>query len=470
MGEDGGLFLKQPVLMKKALGERGRLPVKKSTKIYALSIGALGLIVGILSCTQYFGGNTGSVDPVRFVILSLILFSCRCLPLYVRADCTIDMSFISVLAITLIEGPLATTVMCLITSPFVVVPSDDGKSYYHIFNTDPIKSIFNTANLVLTVAAAGVFFYLAGGEAGNIILPGVLGPMTVYILVAIVVNSLIMMILMALEMEMPFFPNIFGMFVQLLPSMACAAPVGFFLAYLMQLSSGAYIAALFMLPLVLARYSFKLFLDGKKQQMAMIQTLNDVIEAKDPYTQGHSARVSEYAANIAREMHLMPAQVETLRLAALFHDIGKIGIEDAILGKPARLTEEEWAVMKTHPRIGMNLLRNTHYYEQVKNMVLHHHETYDGKGYPDGIKGDEASLSDYILAIADAFDAMTSDRPYRLGMPMEKAREIIREEAGKQFHPEVAAAVVKMLEEGRMTVLYRRKDEETEMQAEPEKD
>lgn len=439
---------------------KGEAAVKKSTKVYALLIGALGMLTGVLACIRYLGGYTGQVDPVRFVIFSLILLSCRCLPLYVRVDCTIDMSFISVLAITLIEGPLATMVMCLLTSPFVVVPSDDGKSYYHLLNTDPIKSLFNTANLVLTVAFAGMFFYLAGGQAGNIDLPGVLWPMAVYILVAIVVNSLIMMILMALEMEMPFFPNIFGMFAQLLPSMACAAPVGFFLAYLMQLSSGAYISALFMLPLILARYSFKLFLDGKKQQMAMIQTLNDVIEAKDPYTQGHSARVSEYAASIARQMRLMPAQVETLRLAGLFHDIGKIGIEDAILGKPAQLTDEEWAVMKEHPRIGMNLLRNTHYYEQVKDMVLHHHETYDGRGYPDGIRGDDASLCDYILAISDAFDAMTSDRPYRRGMPMEKARQIIREEAGRQFHPEVAAAVVKMLDEGSLTVLYRRKEEE----------
>ena len=435
--------------------------MKKNTKIYALLMGALGILTGVFSCVYYFGGYNGAVDPVRFLILCLILLSCRCLPLYVRVDCTIDMSFISVLAITLIEGPLATTVMCLLTSPFVVVPSDDGKSYYHILNTDPIKSLFNTANLVLTVAVAGAFFHLAGGQMGHIELPGILWPMAVYILIAIVTNSMIMMVLMALEMDVPFFPSIFGMFAQLLPSMACAAPVGFFLAYLMQLSAGVYIAALFMLPLILARYSFKLFLEGKKQQMAMIQTLNDVIEAKDPYTQGHSARVSEYAANIAQQMHLMPSQVETLRLAALFHDIGKIGIEDAILGKPSQLTEEEWAVMKEHPRIGMNLLRNTHYFDQVKDMVLHHHESYDGRGYPDGAKGDEVSLSDYILAIADAFDAMTSDRPYRLGMPVEKAKTIIREEAGKQFHPDVAAAVVKMLEEGSMTVLYQRKDEES---------
>ncbi len=434
--------------------------MKKSTRIYALSVGALGVMTGLGACILYFGGANGQVDGLRFALLSLILLLCRCLPLYVRADCTIDMSFISVLAITLIEGPMATTIMCLFTSPFVIVPSDDGKSHYHIFNTDPVKNFFNTANLVLTVAAAGAAFHLAGGRAGNIELPGVLFPMAVYILVAIVVNSLIMMLLMALEMDVPFFPNIFGMFTQLLPSMACAAPVGFFLAYLMRLASGVYIAALFMLPLILARYSFKLFLDGKKQQMAMIQTLNDVIEAKDPYTQGHSARVSEYAAAIGREMHLMPAQVETLRLAGLFHDIGKIGIADAILGKPTRLTEEEWAVMKEHPRIGMNLLRNTHYYEQVKNMVLHHHETYDGKGYPDGTRGEGVSLSDYILAISDAFDAMTSDRPYRRGMPMEKACAIIREEAGRQFHPQVAEAVVRMLEEGRLEVLYRRKEEQ----------
>ncbi|MDD6032187.1 MAG: HD-GYP domain-containing protein, partial [Oscillospiraceae bacterium] len=387
----------------------------------------------------------------RVVTLAILCMLCRCLPLYVREDCSIDMSFISMLTIVLTEGPIAAAAISFLTSPFVIIPTEDGKGYQHIFNTDPIKTLFNTANLTLTVALAGISFYLTGGRGGVLKLPDILLPMLVFILVSMAANSLLMIILFVLEQQIPFYPTVFGMFLQLLPSMLCAAPIGFFLALLMEMQSGAYLVLLFMLPLLLARYAFRLFLDMQKQQVAMINTLTAAIEAKDPYTEGHSQRVSEYAAQIAAEMRLPPKKAEQIRLAGLFHDVGKIGIPDAILQKPGRLTDAEWVSMRSHPAIGIQILQQTSYYDQVSELVLHHHETYDGKGYPDGTRADQIPLEAYILGVADAYDAMTSDRPYRRGKTPAEARRILLEEAGKQFHPDVAAAAARMIEEGRLS-------------------
>ena len=426
--------------------------MKPLTRFYALCLVTLGFLCGV-TCSilffqqwQLYGGSIS-----RFVVLSLLCVVCRCLPLYISEDCSIDMSFISTLTIVLTEGPLAAVTICFLTSPFVVIPTEDGKGYTHLFNTDIIKTGFNTANLTLTVASAGLAFSLTGGTAGNLQLPQVLLPMLSFIVVSMAVNSLIMILLFVLEQQIPFYPTIFRMFLQLLPSMLCAAPIGFFLALLM-MGTNVYMAVLFMLPLLLARYSFRLFLDGQKQQIAMVKTLAAAIEAKDPYTEGHSQRVSDYAGQIAQEMGLSPRRIEQLQLAALFHDVGKIGVPDAILQKPSRLTPVEWQSMRSHPAIGIQILQHTSYYEYIREMVLHHHEYYNGQGYPDGTKGDEIPLEAYILSAADAYDAITSDRPYRKGLEPVQARQILLKEAGAQFHPDVANTAAAMIAEGRLTV------------------
>lgn len=160
------------------------------------------------------------------------------------------------------------------------------------------------------------------------------------------------------------------------------------------------------------------------------------LDARDPYTAGHSLRVAEYSVEIARAAGLADDQVELLRKSALLHDIGKIGIRDDVLLKEGRLTEEEFDKIKQHPVIGVHILSQVHLPMKLQPIlpgVKYHHERYDGKGYPEGLAGEAIPVFGRIMAIADAYDAMTSDRPYRKGMPIEKALAILEDGSGTQW-------------------------------------
>lgn len=184
-----------------------------------------------------------------------------------------------------------------------------------------------------------------------------------------------------------------------------------------------------------------------------IRTLVATLEAKDEYTHGHSERVTSYAVQIAIEMGLDQEIVDTIHLAGLLHDIGKVGISEKILNKPARLTDEEFAIIKTHPVIGADIVRNIKGTEEVASIVRGHHEHFNGGGYPDGLKGDEISLPTRILTVADSYDAMTSSRAYRRNLSTEEIVEEFKRCSGEQFDPEVAETFIKILLDGRLATI-----------------
>lgn len=185
-----------------------------------------------------------------------------------------------------------------------------------------------------------------------------------------------------------------------------------------------------------------------------LEALARVIDARDPYTFEHSARVAAISEILAAGMNLPPIDITTLRRSGLLHDVGKIGVPDRILGKTAPLTEEEWAVIRQHPVIGYEMLKDIRFLEPSLDAIRHHHERWDGDGYPDKMSGSQISPFARIVAVADAFDAMTSDRPYRKGFSFVFAARTIASEAGKQFDPAVVevfkakqAAIFARLEE-----------------------
>lgn len=183
-----------------------------------------------------------------------------------------------------------------------------------------------------------------------------------------------------------------------------------------------------------------------------VKALAAAIDAKDRYTFGHSDRVMKYSLDLTEYLRedgfdLPQARVEAIRYAALVHDIGKIGIEDHILNKPGRLTDDEYAAICRHPSLGSDILNNVNYLAEARIIVRHHHEHYDGTGYPDGLKGEEIPLGSQIICIADAYDAMTSDRPYRRAMPHEKAINEITVNKGTQFSPQMVDAFLKLYPE-----------------------
>ncbi len=173
--------------------------------------------------------------------------------------------------------------------------------------------------------------------------------------------------------------------------------------------------------------------EGQSRSISIIYALAATVDAKDSYTYGHSRKVSEYAVSIAEALELPELQISTIRAAGLLHDIGKIGVPDSILNKKEPLTDLEWGPIKTHPEIGVEILRHVSELSDCLPLILHHHERYDGKGYPAGLKGTSIPIGARILTIADAFDAMTTPRPYRGRMSFEDALEELEKHAGTQF-------------------------------------
>ena len=172
-------------------------------------------------------------------------------------------------------------------------------------------------------------------------------------------------------------------------------------------------------------------------------SLVNAIEAKDKYTLGHSERVADYSVQIAKKLNLSAEDIEDIRVAGMLHDVGKIGISDDILNKTSRLTNSEFEEVKKHPAIGSWILNTLDLSESTMNAINYHHERFDGKGYPLGLKGKELSLSTQIVSLSDAYDAMTSDRPYRKAMTHEEAISELKKCSNTQFNPDLVALIEK---------------------------
>ena len=182
----------------------------------------------------------------------------------------------------------------------------------------------------------------------------------------------------------------------------------------------------------------------KDLSIGTITALIAAVEARDPYTRGHSERVARYAVALAKELDLPPQDVEDLRVAGLLHDIGKIGVSDLILNKPGGLTSLEYEAVKRHPALGASIVGGIKPLQRIVPLIYHHHERYDGSGYPDGLAGAEIPLGARILAVADAFEAMTSSRAYRPSMDASESLDLLGEGAGGQLEPELVSILQRL--------------------------
>jgi len=197
-----------------------------------------------------------------------------------------------------------------------------------------------------------------------------------------------------------------------------------------------------------ARENHELFINS-------IRALAAAIDAKDPYTRGHSERVARYASQVAREMGLTPEDVRRVRLSALLHDVGKIGIDDQILRKPTALTEEEFEIMKSHPTKGAAIMETIPQLRDVIPGMKHHHERWEGGGYPDGLQGEGIPLQARIVSVADTFDAMTTTRPYQRAMDIRFVFPRLRDLAGNRFDPSIVEALIRSYEKGELVPIAR---------------
>ena len=188
-------------------------------------------------------------------------------------------------------------------------------------------------------------------------------------------------------------------------------------------------------------------LENKQKEICemAVRSILQALDMKDHYTFGHSMRVAFYSLALGRELNLNSEQLYELELAALFHDIGKIGIPDSVLLKPERLSQEEFEIMKEHPSKSAEILEGFDVFSDIAKYAKHHHERYDGRGYPSKLKKEEIPLFSRIILISDTFDAMTSTRPYRNGLPYETAFAELEKYSGSQFDPNLAQAFIRAM-------------------------
>ena len=220
-----------------------------------------------------------------------------------------------------------------------------------------------------------------------------------------------------------------------------------FMAWLMTRSAiyDPWVLLLMLVPGAVVYLSMQRSVQLAEQTIEAVETLADVVDERDRYTFQHSKRVSAYAEQIARALRLPREQVETIRLAARVHDLGKVGIPDEVLHKPGKLEPDEWELMQQHAEKGYHILSRFPTYRDGRELVRAHHERWDGKGYPRRLKGDAIQLGAQIIAVADTFDAMTSDRPYRRALPVAVALAELANGKGAQWHAEVVQAALRAL-------------------------
>ncbi|HEV2011117.1 MAG TPA: HD-GYP domain-containing protein [Candidatus Limnocylindria bacterium] len=259
------------------------------------------------------------------------------------------------------------------------------------------------------------------------------------------VNMILAVSLASLRTDTPF-GRVWALSISnVLTGLVALVPVGWLMAQI-GVKVGLWAAFLFMVPLYLARFSFSKYAETRELFFGTVSALSQAIDAKDGFTRGHADRVSRIAGAIAREMHITEKQIEQIELAGLLHDIGKIGVEDRILMKPMRLDADEQELMRRHPIYGASILEPSAALRPLVQMVLHHHENFDGSGYPEGLKGDDIPLGSRIIIVADAYEAMTSDRIYRKAIGHEKAMDQLTKYKGIQFDATVVRALEQLLQ------------------------
>jgi putative nucleotidyltransferase with HDIG domain len=411
--------------------------MRTATKIYVFFIVSLTLAAGAILA---FAAPGPTVDDLSPVLVFGAFATCAEMLAFVltRNQMVGSVAFIPFLA-TVLVTPSWVAVACVAMIKLLVEAFRRGRTHL-------IKAVFNACTHGLAIASAIAVYLTLGGESllahrSNEILSlsGAFGvPAFFAFLAAFIVITLIVAGVLALESRESLSSvlrqklSVSGIGGDLL-----TAPVVFVLAWLYS-SYGPMLAGTAFLPIVGLTQLNRVQIELEETNQELLQLMVKSIEARDPYTSGHSRRVSRYAALIAKSLGLSQREIDTIATAALLHDVGKIYEKYApILRNPGRLTPEEWTIMQEHPADGANLISTISRLSALVPSVRHHHENWDGSGYPDQIAGESIPLASRIIMFADTIDAMTSERPYRGPLSEAEVRSEILRGRGRQFDPRI---------------------------------
>jgi HD superfamily phosphohydrolase YqeK len=312
------------------------------------------------------------------------------------------------------------------------------------------ERVFNGGMYAVSGFAAGETFVALGGRIGlprPADFPAIVGPFAAAAAAHVFVNLGLMWGVLQLtrhEGQAPRRIQLESSFPLLLASDLGYAALGLVIAALWTVM-GAFAAALVLVPLFVARWAMGQFAEQQRAYAATMAALCQAVETKDFYTRGHSERVSRGAAMIARQIGMRADRAEAIKYAGMLHDVGKLGVPTKVLQKTGPLTEEEFAAIQLHPMRGLEIVREIGFLNEALAGIMHHHEKIDGTGYPMGFAGDEIPEFARIIAVADAFDSMTSTRSYRAARRMSEAIDELRKGAGTQFDPALVEAFIAAL-------------------------
>jgi hypothetical protein len=312
-----------------------------------------------------------------------------------------------------------------------------------------VKKVFNGAQSVICAAAGGVVFHLAGGPTGDDVLAHpweAIWTTTAANATWLVVNALLLCVVLSLEPGDPT-PGMFLRKVALptSPSLLGYGLLGLLLA-VTWLSGLNFLSILVIfVPLYVSRWALSQYEAERRAQAATMRAFIQVIETKDLYTRGHSERVSEGVGMLGRHLRLPDDRQQALEHAGLLHDVGKVGVPTSIIRKPGRLDDSEMDAIRLHPARGVELIGNIPFLEEVKSAVLHHHEKFDGTGYPAGLSGENIPYFARIIGIVDAFDSLTSTRSYRPARGIDETLDILVHDRFSHFDPHLVDAFVEVI-------------------------
>jgi diguanylate cyclase (GGDEF)-like protein/putative nucleotidyltransferase with HDIG domain len=413
-----------------------------------IALGAL-LVVSLGPRSQFH-------SPVLFAVLlatSAITSAFKVsLPL-AKSGSTMSVSYAVDFASLLLLGPNETML--------VAVTSAWSQCTFRMKTKNPVyRTLFSMACLAITVQASGFAYELLGGEPGKLApdaISGIARPLVVAATVYFIFNTCLIAVAVSLATRQPFFAVWNQNFLWSAPSYFVGALAAALATWLLTYS-GLWTAALVGAPLYLTYRTYKVYLgriDDERRHveemadlhLATIEALALAIDAKDQTAQSHIRRVQVYATSIARGLGMSDTEIQGVKTAALLHDIGKLAVPEHILSKPGPLTQEEFQKIRVHPQVGAEIISAVPFPYPVAPLILSHHERWDGKGYPQGLKGEEIPLGARILSVVDYYDALTSDRPYHKAMTHEAALALLQQEAGRALDPAVVQMFVKMAEE-----------------------
>jgi diguanylate cyclase (GGDEF)-like protein/putative nucleotidyltransferase with HDIG domain len=424
------------------------LPVKARLYVGAVILAGAALLV--------LQGRHATFDqPVLFLSL-LVLSSLTSafkvnLPL-AKGGSTMSVSYAIDFTSLILLGPHATML--------VGVASAWSQCTFRMQEKNPAyRTLFSMACLAITIQAAGFVYVTLGGVPGTLastaaeVAKPLIGAATTYF----IGNTLLIALAIGLTTREPVVRVWYENFLWSAPSYFVGAGVALGAAWAL-IHSGIWISLLLAAPLYLTYYTYKVYLgriDDERRHvaemadlhLATIEALALAIDAKDQTTQAHIRRVQLYAAGMAAALGMPENEIQGVKTAALLHDIGKLAVPEHILSKPGPLTQEEFQKIRVHPQVGAEIISAVPFPYPVAPLILSHHERWDGKGYPRGLKGDEIPLGARILSVVDHFDAMTSDRPYHKAMSNEAAIALLNQEKGKALDPTVLETFIRMLPE-----------------------